>query len=566
MRPLRLLLVEDSDRDAVLLCELMKDAAPDAPPHFVRATRLAEALHRLQQEDFDAVLLDLGLPDGHGVENVERVRNARRDVAVVVLTGLDDDRSAIEALRRGAQEYAVKGRYDGAEMVRVVQHAIERHRVLAEVDSQREQEFVRASHDALTGLANRSLFADRVREAVVQATRRGESLALCFVDLDGFKPVNDRLGHAAGDALLRQVAGALRQVVRDSDTVARVGGDEFAVLLRPVRGVDEVETVAGRMVERIRAIREIEGRAVAVGASIGAALFPAHGSTYEQLMVRADQAMYLAKRSARGGVRVFDGALAPAPAVEPIALVFQPWMDVREGRYEGVEVFVRSGEEKGEAGTLLRRAERSGALAGLGLRVLENACMYWRDWLARGIAPTRFALNVSRSELSEPDFAARWLAVLAAQQVAPPHLQVEVAEDAFDAGDNSVMIENLRRLRAQGVRVILDNFGRQQASLLKLAGLPIDGIKLDIGLIHGLRAGDGVARSVVNGLLDVAWPWRLEVIAIGVEDEGDYRQCRALDCRYQQGYWFSAPQPPERIAELLGAPPAALAARHQSAM
>lgn len=296
---LKVLVVEDSLADARLLREALKDANAQVELNFV--STLAEAEQTVRSAAYDCVLLDLGLPDATGVDNVQRIRAANRGQTVVIMTGLDSEEAALGTLQRGAQDYLVKGRYDGAFIVRVIRRAMERNRVLNEVDQLREYQYYVATHDALTGLPNRQLFEDRTRSALAQAQRENGTCAIGYMDLDGFKAVNDTHGHAVGDALLRAVGQALNESVRATDTVARVGGDEFLLLLTPLKGHSEAEAEAtvSRLRDKINALHRVEGHDISISASIGLAFFPRQGRTLESLLICADQAMYAAKRRAR---------------------------------------------------------------------------------------------------------------------------------------------------------------------------------------------------------------------------------------------------------------------------
>ncbi len=295
---LRVLLAEDSRRDARLVAEHLREVPEERRPQLHHVSTLAAALDELDRVTYDCVLLDLGLPDGGGIANVDRVRAAHPQVAIVVMTGLNDERVAVAALRQGAQEYLVKGRYDDNALPRVIQHAVERHRLLAELDRRLVQEGFLASHDLLTRLPNRQQFNERASAALERAERSGQTVAICYLDLDGFKHVNDTWGHAIGDAVLREVSRVLGRAVRDGDLVARVGGDEFALLLFPAGAADAAH-VAARIARSIADLTEVEGRPIAIGASVGVALLPEHGTTLEALLAHADHAMYAAKRTAR---------------------------------------------------------------------------------------------------------------------------------------------------------------------------------------------------------------------------------------------------------------------------
>jgi diguanylate cyclase (GGDEF)-like protein len=241
------------------------------------------------------ILLDLNLPDGQGLETLTRLREAHPDIPIVVLTGSDDERLAMAAVRAGAQDYLVKGRVDSWTLARTLRHSLERHRLLGELDSARRREAHRATHDPLTGLPNRTLYFDRLSHAILQATRRRERLAVLYLDLDGFKPVNDGFGHAAGDAVLVQVAARLATGVRRSDTLARLGGDEFAVLFERI----PERTVAESLVIALRALFtepiEVGDNRFEIGFSAGLTMFPEDGRDADTLVRIADGAMYREK-------------------------------------------------------------------------------------------------------------------------------------------------------------------------------------------------------------------------------------------------------------------------------
>lgn len=258
-----------------------------------RAATFAAATQRLRDTRYDAIVLDLSLPDRRGMDAVQTMLTAAPDTAVVILSGLDDEALALEAVRLGAQDCLPKAS-DRAALRRAVRHAIERKRIEHELCQ-------RAKLDPLTGLPNRLLFRDRLAQAVQRIDRDQRAVALIFIDLDGFKAINDRYGHATGDRLLVAVADRLRRAVRRTDTVARLGGDEFAVILEAVRHPDDAARVAEQALLSLRETFGIDGRAIELGASLGVA-FTAHASEVpDALTHRADVAMYRAK--ARGGTR-----------------------------------------------------------------------------------------------------------------------------------------------------------------------------------------------------------------------------------------------------------------------
>ena len=290
-----ILLVEDNEGDVRLLREAFAETGGGAF-QIVHARRLSDAMKHMQESQFDVVLLDLSLPDSHGLDTITHMIHAARSVPVVVLTGSDDKDLAIRAVQMGAQDYLIKGQIDGALLTRATGYAIERQRAL-------ERAHHLAHHDALTGLPNRHLLHERLQRAVVHGQRYGRQFAVMALDLDRFKPINDTFGHEAGDATLRELAMRLQSCVRASDTVARVGGDEFVILADETRTHVDAETVAGKIHLALAEPFNFRDLEWTLGTSIGVALFPDDGHDAETLLRHADDAMYQAKDSGRDAVR-----------------------------------------------------------------------------------------------------------------------------------------------------------------------------------------------------------------------------------------------------------------------
>ena len=290
--PIRLLLVEDDARDAELT---RRKLAQQRDPQFdvTQVSRLADALPVVQRGGIDAVLLDLSLPDSSGTTGLQELALAIPLTPIVVLTGNDHWDASLRALRNGAQDYLLKGRNDARRLAQAICHAIERKRFEARL-------IERASFDPLTGLPNRSVFLERLEHAIARTRRAGGRIGVMFIDLDGFKQINDSLGHEAGDQALGLVAQQLRRAVRESETLARFGGDEFTVLLDPLSHADAAALVARRLLRAFEAPVQLSAKHVQVSFSIGIALFPEHGDDADALLRLADAAMYRAKSTGRG--------------------------------------------------------------------------------------------------------------------------------------------------------------------------------------------------------------------------------------------------------------------------
>ena len=298
----RILLVEDNAVDAQLAQDILSDWNADQF-EVVHVTDLKQALAASGRDRFQAVLLDLSLPDGHGLSTLQEVQGTSPGIPIVVLSGFADQAAALQAVQQGAQDYLVKGQIQGDLLARSIRYAIERKRT-------EERLTYLAQYDQLTGLVNRALFRDRLEQAVVRARRTNQGFALLLLDLDRFKAVNDTLGHDAGDTLLKIVADRLKGCVREVDTVARMGGDEFTIILEGTATEPGAETVARRIVQSIAQPCAVSGRQVSVGVSIGVTLFPQDQSGLDDLLKHADAAMYQAKQ--QGGDSFAFFSLVPS--------------------------------------------------------------------------------------------------------------------------------------------------------------------------------------------------------------------------------------------------------------
>jgi diguanylate cyclase (GGDEF)-like protein len=564
-QPIGLLLVEDDAADARLLSESLRDVAATEPVVIRTVRTLSEALLEMQRYSFTCVLLDLNLPDGQGVHNVEALRAIDRKVAIVVLTGTDDDSVAAEAIRLGAQEYLVKGQFDGAKILRLLRHAVERNKHVHELEDQRYREFHRASHDSLTGLANRELLYDRLEQSMAQAHLTGETFALCYIDLDGFKAVNDRYGHRAGDDLLIRVAQILRESVRTTDSVARVGGDEFLVLMRQFDGKLDPGPRARRLRERVMAIRQIGEHPIDLDASVGIVLYPQHGEGVEMLMERADRAMYEAKRGG-GGVAFYEGTLAMRAAdraaefraeleqaleQDRFSLLYHPWIDIQTQRFVGVEVLLRWDREGGVQGPedFLRAAAASGRGCEIGLHVAMKAFMQWRSWRELGLELGLLSLNLGEAELDDERYLSALATVATSCGIDPAQVRLEVPVSLLAGESAHGVAAKLRQARELGFGVLLDQFGPDGEALKWLTSLPLSGIKLGRHVMRALHE-EGERGSMHRSVLAIcgaAAALSLPVVVTGVETGQERDTLQAMGCLLMQGQLFSPAETAERL-------------------
>ena len=437
-------------------------------------------------------------------------------------------------------------------------------------DRYRMQERLRwqATHDPLTGLANRVLLEDRLTQAMARARRQDRLLAVCVLDLDDFKAVNDRLGHEAGDELLQEIARRLEHAVRADDTVARLGGDEFVVLLGALKDVDEMDTCLQRMLEALAAPVVISGEEVVTPASIGVTLYPLNDSDADALLRHADQAMYESKQSGGRCYRLFDflnsqvsverlrqrERIGEAISRGEMRLHYQPRVDMREGRMTGVEALVRW--QHPEEGLLppdrfLPLIEHDPEIQRLGEWVIRTALAQLAAWRAEG---GRFgvSVNISAPHLLSPGFVTRLSELLAEQPLLPRQaLEIEVVESVAldDIERAAAVVRDIRRL---GVRVAIDDFGVGYASLGYLRRLPVDVVKIDKSFVLDMLE-DEDDFEVVQAVIALAQALRREVVAEGVETAEHGLMLQRLGCSQIQGYGIARPLPADALMPWLAA-------------
>jgi diguanylate cyclase (GGDEF)-like protein len=539
--------------DAVTAPILVVTDAPldgDLDPYpVVRADTPRAAVAQLLERRFACVVLDLDL------EVLAQVRTAALDVPVIALAGDDDMERAVEAVREGAQDVLVRDRVGGQVLRRAVALAIERKRVEARLAHQ-------ALHDDLTGLPNRALFLDRLGQALPRLGRHATSVAVLFLDLDRFKAVNDVLGHAAGDELLRAVGARLDGILRAGDTAARLSGDEFAVLCEDVAGERHAVGVADRVAEALRApFRLAGGDEVNVGTSVGIALASDPAEDPDTLLREADAAMYRAKERGGGVYEVFDDgmrartarrheteiALRRALERGELAVRFLPQVELATGVVCGAEALLRWDDpERGLVAPLdfMATAEETGLILPIGAWVLEEALLQARRW--PGLIT---AVNLSPRQSWHPDIVDVVAGALERTGAEPGTLLLEVAEDAVTE-DLEGAGAALRRLEALGVRLALDDFGTGPSSLRALQRLPFDEVKLDGSLVSRLGV-DANADALLRAIIALAHSSGLRVVAEAVETADQAERLREMDCDLAQGFYFHRPLDADRLVALL---------------
>jgi diguanylate cyclase (GGDEF)-like protein/PAS domain S-box-containing protein len=684
-----LLLVEDNEGDARLLSEMLKEHAhPATSVSHVASIRDAE--DHLARYVVDIILLDLGLPDAQGLEALRRARVAAPTVPLVVLTGLDDELLAGQALKEGAQDYLIKGQIESRGLLQALRYAIERKaleetlfeekeraqvtlncigdavvstdlsghvtflnlaaehlmgwssidatgrsinevfrvvnsashdtalnptanaiaqnrtahlppncilvrrdgfeipiedcaapihdrvgRVVGAVIVFRDVSVARkmaleitysAQHDFLTELPNRILLNDRVTQAIVLASRRSKRVAVLFLDVDGFKHINDSLGHSIGDKLLQSISRRLVECARGSDTVSRQGGDEFVVLLSEVEHAEDAALAARRMLAAVAEPHTIDEHELHVSASIGVSVYPDDGLNVETLIKNADTAMYQAKENGHQSYKFFKPAmnvraverqsieesLRKALERNEFEVHYQPKVRLRTGEITGAEALIRwAHPTRGlvPPAKFIPVAEDCGLIVPIGNWVLYEACRQARIWRAAGLPPVTMAVNVSAIEFRNDGFLEGVFAALHDTGLDPSMLEIEVTESALmNRVESTESI--LKALRASGVQVAIDDFGTGYSSLSYLRKFPIDALKIDQSFVRQIAVGPDDTK-IVTAVIRMGQSLGLRIIAEGVETEQELSFLRDHKCDEAQGYYFSRAVVAPEFAKLL---------------
>lgn len=439
---------------------------------------------------------------------------------------------------------------------------------VSELKAREAEISARIRNDPLTGLPDRSVLEDRLDHAMLRMRRTGHRIGVLFIDLDGFKVINDHYGHAAGDSVLKGVASRLAASVRSADTVGRLGGDEFLVILESVSDVDAARNVAEQLIETLSEPVLAGSNDTRMSASIGIAIAPDHAIQPHALLAAADNAMYAAKRAGGDCVHVYDHdierarhetdqlreALAQAVIDRDFELEYQPQVRLSDGRIVGAEALVRWNHPslgRIPAGRFISLAEDSGLILELGNWVIRKACRQAAEWDEQGIKLDLIAVNLSARQAMLGQLDAELRSILEQTGLAPGRLQLEITE-SFVMDYASRDARAIGRIRSLGVNLAIDNYGTGYSSLDQLRSLNVRDMKIDRYFVASLAKGDpGHAHAVLQAMLAVARTLGLKAVAEGIETREELNALRELGCDEGQGRYFSPPLPPAEFAELL---------------
>ncbi len=437
---------------------------------------------------------------------------------------------------------------------------------ITERKADEERILFQANYDELTGLPNRSLFLDRLNQTLATASRNGTKVGVMFIDLDGFKLVNDTLGHDVGDLLLQETSERLKTCVRNTDTVSRLGGDEFTVLMPGLHDPRDAPLVANRILEAVSAPFHLKGSDSFVSASIGITVYPEDAEAAGDLLRNADSAMYQAKEKGKANYQFFTddlnremkerlilkNGLIKAMEKKEMALFFQPKQDLESGAITGVEALMRwNSAELGmvSPARFIPVLQETGMMVEFGEWAIRSACLQHRAWLNAGLPPIRVAVNLSARQLREISFVSVFERALKEIGIGSESLEIEITESLLmaDARNTVIAIEELHDL---GIRVAMDDFGTGYSSLSVLKRFPIDSIKIDQTFVADITT-DADDAEIIRAIVTMGKTLNRTVVAEGVETQEQVDMLREYGCDQIQGYFFCPPMPAEELTEFL---------------
>ncbi|MHB1286637.1 MAG: putative bifunctional diguanylate cyclase/phosphodiesterase [Leptospirales bacterium] len=551
---LTVLMVEDNPGDIYLVRELLLHEGENRI-ELLTSNRISGAIKLLLEYRIDAVLLDLGLPDENGLETVRKIREADEYIPIVILSGLEDEKLAVDAIEMGAQDFLVKGTISGHLLTRSIFYAIKRK----EMDRQLNH---LSFHDPLTSLANRKMFYERIHRSIDWAERHQKSIALVFLDLNDFKNVNDLFGYTTGDMLLKEVASRLQNALRRTDTIARIGGDEFAIILDDVSDTQSVGLIVQHVLEKITRPYSLDPNEVNIRVSVGISLYPLDGKSSDELIRTADRAMEQSKESGTTQFRFYNNAMEQSERSRrqlqnevgqaihngELSLFYQPKLNLRTGEIFGMEALVRwnhplKGLQLPEY--FLPAIQGTDLIVDLGDWVIREAVRQLEQWRGSSLS-LPVSVNVDVLQLKKPEFLSKLKGVLLAHPNVPPQsLELEILETTA-MGEFPEMRHLFDEIHRAGVGLTLDDFGTGYSSLAYLKNLPFDTLKIDRSFVMDmvLHRED---LAIIESVSSLAHIFERTVIAEGMEKPEYGAILLRLGCDRAQGFAISPPMPAAQI-------------------
>lgn len=554
---LRLLMVEDNPDDEALVLRAIRKGGFNV--EHVRVENSEDLITALSKEDWDIVLSDYQMPEFNGLAALKVVKERQKDLPFIIVSGTIGEEVAVEAMRGGAQDYLMKDNL--TRLVPAIRRELndsdERQALRVAQQTLRHQ----AYHDVLTGLPNRWLLRDRIEQAIAYAKKNTQQLGVLFLDLDRFKNLNDSLGHLVGDHLLRAVAQRLSSKLSERDTLARLGGDDFVILISEVESESNLKNIARNISNLFKEPFVLDDKEVYVDSSIGIAHFPSNGGNVDVLIKNAEAAMYFAKDPAQDSIQFaseeiqaatmyrfsIENELRSAIKESELNVYYQPQFSLIDGKITGVEALVRwqhpvhgfTPPDK-----FIPVAEETGLIIQLGEWVLRQVARDFAVMKEAGCAPKRVAVNLSARQLYHPETLNTLHDAISGSSLVHA-LEVEITESGIMQNPEKA-VSNLNAIQGMGIGISIDDFGTGYSSLAYLKRFPIDTLKIDRSFVRDITI-DKDDATIVKTILAMASALNLCVIAEGIETQEQFEYLADLKCDEGQGFMFARPMPCEDL-------------------
>ncbi len=550
--PLRVLIVEDSEGDARLV--LLELEAGGYAVHHQRVYTAGSMADALASDTWDIILCDYMMPGFTGLQAIQLLQISRVDIPLILVSGNIGEETAVEAMRAGARDYLLKSNLQRLvpAVRRELHEAVERRLARAAAE-----ELVHlASHDRLTGLPNRNLLSDRLRQHIAHAERNTQCVAVLALDVRGIGEVNQSAGYETGDAALKCVAQALRLLVREGDTLARLDGDRFAVMIADLDANERVAQLAQQMVLCLAEPVAVGGQTFLLSANAGIALFPGDGRDAETLLKHANLALSLAKRQGRGAVQFFSRDLGERQARRALLagelhlglergelfLEYQPQVDLRSGNICGFEALLRwRHPERGliSPAEFVPIAEDLGLMVPIGEWLTATACRQLGEWKAAGTGDLRMSINLAPQQVCQPELVQMLTRIVKENGIDPSQIDLELTENTLLAAGGR-NLEQIRALRKLGYTFAIDDFGTGYCNFAYLREFPVDSVKIDQSFVRGVTTNPSDA-AICASIVAVAHALKLRVVAEGVETKAQLASIAGFGCDQMQGFLYSRP-------------------------
>ncbi len=551
---MNILIVDSDKKDREKLKRILKSGRSRCVVD--EATTVDEGLAVFNKKHYDIVLLDFHMPNRDGIEMLLELRNEKRSdsTALIVTSKEENETLALNCLHAGAHDFIAKEDITWARIRRAVTNASTRHDLENKLLESYQNAKKMAEYDTLTGLANRYLFDESTKTAILANERSNTKLAVVFIDIDNFKFINDAYGHDIGDLFLRKVVERIRSSLRGNEIFARLGGDEFGLTLTHLKTNQDASRVTKRILGLLDKPFEVEGRQIKASASIGISVHPDQGKTVEDLFKFADIAMYRAKKLGKNQACFFEGQmqdqfsaryklenqLRTALREKQFLLYYQPVVDTADNKLKGFEALIRwcVDGKLYSPDTFIPIAEQSNLIIEIGRWVVENAIIQRAQWNHLGDNLT-MAINLSAVQLSDTGLPKFVRELTRKYNVDPSHLEFELTETALLENSSAVacVINDIHKL---GCRIALDDFGTGFSSVSHLRNFPISTVKIDKSLMPN-KDSDKKEIALISGLAAMIHSLNLEIIGEGVENQEHLDLCRQLKIHNVQGYYFDKP-------------------------